>query len=468
VALVPLVLVSMMAAAFLQLAGVMARNQNQALSLKRVFYLCEAGLHEAMSGLYQGRTGNVGTEDAPAYFGDGYFWVEARQPAPGLVQLDSFAFSNGAQAHLSWVVQKIQFNFSAFGFFSSGKLKVKKGSLIDGYDSMAGSYEAQVAAGLTELAGRLATNEGIELEGKPGLWTYVNGSAQPGLGSGVKQTSGVTLTGNTESLDERMFPPEFFVPVHPTKEHLEQKSPVPLVLSSGSRGYDSIQVRKNRELIVRGPATLLVRDLRVENGAKLTFDTREGPVKLFVLHEAKFERGSRLQTSSGTPRDSYLFVGDGLRDGKEGKVVLGEGAKVHTLVFAPQDKVEVKDGAEVFGSIIADELELGERVRLHFDQTLGLQENQYPRNVSWRIVEMGAGPIDPFASHGLDRYALRSPADAHADLWLEIKYRSSAGVAKQEYIGWWNDFDWSVVFELAPHYRAYDSPGGKELIHVHP
>lgn len=467
-ALIPTLLVSMLALAFFELTRIGLSRRQAALDTKRVLYLCEAGLHEAMAGLYIGQTGEVGQADDPVFFGEGLFWVEVSHPAADLVKLDSFAGSRGATAHLSWIVERIQFNYAAYGFFSGEKLKLKPGSFVDGYDSSLGSYQSQVDSGLTLEAGRMASNHSIEIEGKSGEPTVLHGSANPGLGSEVELQGEATMTGGTQSLDEFALPPAFEVPDPPWQPDVVVSSPIPTLLPAGDRRYDEIEVKQGRELILRGPSTIVVKDLDVKKDARITVDTTDGPVVLHVTHHGKFDRGAALVSTADAPRGVTLVIGEGGVDGSGAKLEVDEGGLVQALVLAPHDKVELGEGAELFGAIVAGELHLDESVRLHFDRALGLQEHQYPRHVSWRVVDLGVGPIDPFASAGVAAPALRSPAQAHRDVWLKIKYRTGAGQPKLEYEGWWSSFDWGSVYELAPCYRVYEDDGGAELLHVHP
>ena len=71
--------ISILAASFLRLSSGATRRQAQSVDRKRAFYLAEAGLAEAFSGITFGRSGRVGSTERPAVFGEGLFWVEAEQ-----------------------------------------------------------------------------------------------------------------------------------------------------------------------------------------------------------------------------------------------------------------------------------------------------------------------------------------------------------------------------------------------------
>src|SRR5262245_3205156 len=88
---VAVMVVSILAAGFLQLALSVTRRTNASSDTQQALNLAEAGLAEAYTGLAVARTGNVGSADAPAVFGGGLLWVEATEHDGGLVELESTA-----------------------------------------------------------------------------------------------------------------------------------------------------------------------------------------------------------------------------------------------------------------------------------------------------------------------------------------------------------------------------------------
>ena len=81
--LIVVLVVSTLAASFLQLTSAVTRRQANAVDIKQAFYLAESGLTEAYSGLMQGKTGSVGSQADPAIFGRGLFWVELPKERAG-------------------------------------------------------------------------------------------------------------------------------------------------------------------------------------------------------------------------------------------------------------------------------------------------------------------------------------------------------------------------------------------------
>lgn len=459
-ALVPTLVVCVLSAAFMRAAMLSTRRQQQSQDMRRAFYLAEAGLHEGMAGLFRGSTGIVGSAEAPVVFGEGFFWVEVEPLDDDLLQLESHARSHGGQATLAWVVQRIPFNFSEFGFFAVKDLKVKKGSLVDGYDSSVAPYDAEAAR--EARTGRLVSNEDVELEADAGRPTAVYGSVNHGLEHEVVAEDGVTLAGETASLLEQLVPPAVEFPVYPAAPKVKQKSPVPLVLPQASHHYEKITVEKGRELILRGPTSISVKELVLETGARLTFDTSAGEIELFVLDRLELEKKAQAVTLDGKTARVDLLLERGAH------LEVKDDGVLHGLVYAPEGKVHADKRAELFGSVVARELKLDEGVKLHFDRAIGRQEHVAPRRLTWRIVDLSSGPVNPFLAAGLDPADLRSPSEAHVPTWLEIKYRPAPKAKEITWVGWNEDFDWGLVVELVCYRMYVDDTEKDELLHVHP
>ena len=155
-AMITVLVVATLTAGVLGLNQAVSRRQDQATNTKLAFYMAEAGLAEAYTGLLVGKTGNVGTPEQPAAFGNGLFWVVATDNADDTVELDSTGMAGNGEATLSLVAERGASSVAALGMFSTADISVAPGALVDGYDSSKGSYESQVLGGLAPLGmGRL-------------------------------------------------------------------------------------------------------------------------------------------------------------------------------------------------------------------------------------------------------------------------------------------------------------------------
>ncbi len=136
-ALITVMVVATAGAAFLQYTTSVSQNQAATVENRKAFYVAEAGLAESFRGVRLGRTGNLGSAEAPAAFGDGVVWVESVQMPSGQVRMTSTALVGRGRASLSYVVQPTESNLA---IFSAEEMVIDDVILVDGYNSEDGSY----------------------------------------------------------------------------------------------------------------------------------------------------------------------------------------------------------------------------------------------------------------------------------------------------------------------------------------
>jgi hypothetical protein len=224
-----------------------------------------------------------------------------------------------------------------------------------------------------------------------------------------------------------------------------QGSPYPLVIPAGSVGYESLTVLASSQVVLQGPAEIVLGSLTLEGSAQLSFDTSQGPVRLYVLNGLDLAPGSLLTTSSTNPDDVYLQIpGETATPAR-----LRSSGSFRGVVYAPLADVVLGSGFELFGALVADSLVFEGAARLHFDRNLSklAAEDSLPVMLSWRLIEVGnlhSVSADPFDHLGLDPSTLPVPAGAHADQLLEIHYYDASNVY-HHYEGLESEFDWNVV-----------------------
>lgn len=428
----------------LQLSGVSSSARQESVDRMRSVYLAEAGLAEAYTALAIGKTGDVGSLEDPAVFGDGLFWTEGTDLGDDRVQIDATGRSGRGRAILSLVAEKTQVDLAAMGVFTTAPLLVPKGSLIDGYHSGLGTYEQQAATGLEGTqAGRVASNGTLTIDATESDPTLINGDATYGPASTIDLSSDATVTGEKSRATAATQPPPPVPPDVPILPGVMLDNPVPLVLTSGDYGFSSIEIKTGAELSLSGPLQLVVGNLRIEDDAKLTFDTAGGRVDIFVLQGMESTPDSELGGNTDPTLVSIQVVGDV-------PTKVGSATPLYGVLYAPDARVETVEGFEIFGSIVARELILRKGARMHFDRALleaAEGAGALPRLMTWRIVELATPngtAVSPFDAMGLDATTLSPPAGAHADQQLEITYKDLAG-ATRTYAGWESGFDWSNV-----------------------
>ena len=476
-AIVAVVIVGVVSASFLALSSAITRRNALAIDQERSFYLAEAGLGEAYSGVAFGKSGNVGSKASPAVFGDGLFWVEAEVLDGGAVQLSSTGMCGRGSATLSLVVEMGEIDPASLGVFSLGDLIIEPGTLIDSYDSARGGYKPPPPGQGLGLAkkgdARVRSNGSITVRDAPGQSTTIAGNIAPGPKGSLTLEGSPTITGDTDPSPSEIKIPETKPPKVDMRNGITHDDPLPLMIRSGEFGYESLDVAADSDLILAGPLTLVLDTFHVEPSGSLSFDTTEGPIKIFVNDALAWDVGALV---SNTIEDAGLvsvyFTGK-TDDGEP--VILGGTGAFYGAIIGPEASMQVDSSFELFGAIVAGNLHLAPNARLHFDTFLNLlaEVRIQPSFLSWRL-ETFADPVpgtkfaDPFMKLGVVRNALLSPDQAHADQLLEIKYLNHSGVLVS-YTGMESAFDWTDVDVVVGGYRdgqfaALSGPDGAMLV----
>jgi len=492
--LIAVMTVSILAASFLEVSAAVTNRQVRSVDNKQAFYLAEAGLIEAYVGVQLGRTGNVGTPLEPVVFGEGLFWVEAENLDDGTVELECTAMVGGGRTTLSLVIERGEESQASLGVFSSESLQIQEGSLIDGYDSRSGDYEQQVEEGEAAAAtrtsstptqtqtsktpqtttktssgntvgeevdpdgmsigmGNVGSNGAITIVSDSSAPTYVYGSVTPGPDQEVTQIGSPTVSGTIEPASVAADLPDVQVPEIELATGVDFADGLTHVLQSGSTGLEHLTVAGSSDLVLQGPAEIVLGSLTLSESSSIVFDTTYGPIDLFVTGDLLLGAGTSVSTTGVDPSQVTVSVSG------ESEVQLASTASFYGLWYAPAGTVSITSAFELFGAVVADQLSLGAGVRLHFDTYLSevALELARPMNLSWRIVDFApvagaTGRGDPFKLLGVDPSTLLAPAESHEDQVLDIKYVDNADLF-QRYTGLESAFDWTTVQRLIEGYR---------------
>lgn len=471
--------VATLSAGLLQVGNAVHHRQASSTNVKLAFYTAEAGLAEAYQGLSVGKTGNVGTENLPARLGNGLFWVEATENADGTVTLESTGMIQNGRAVLSLVVEPRLTSVASLGVFADDKLSIQPGMLIDGYDSGATEYEQTLqlqllggglggGLGLGGLGlggeaaapaplGKIGANDDIEVHGSKAAPTVIHGDLTPGPGKSVTTTGKVTINGSTLPAEADVELPSPSLPTCAPSAGVDHAGAVPHVILAGSYQMPFLRAGSGAEVVIQGPATLVLGELSLAGSAGLTFDTASGSIEIFVTELLSLEAGTTVANTTQNAWEVSIQVPEGMSE----PVLLAASGQFYGVIYAPGSDVEVRAPFEVFGSLVGEELIFVGPVKLHFDRHLEelAQELALPRVVSWRILSFSNPPglsqvMDPFTYVGVTPAACPLPADAHEDQMITVKYKLLGGLLTLTYNGLESAFDWGLVGEVVSLVRG--------------
>jgi hypothetical protein len=465
--------VAVLATCLLQLSGSSQRRQLASVDLRRAFYLADAGLAEAYSGVTIGKSGDIGSAAQPAKLGNGVLWVDATDIDDDHVRVESIGMCGRARATLEMTLERGESSVATLGMFAHQPLTVPAGSTIKGYDSSApaaaspgggGGLLGGLLGGLggggaapstpPTVPGRMGSNGKITLNGTAAQPTTVSADLAPGVGQSVVVGRHVTHTGATTPRVASAPLPEVELPFEPTATGVTHTGLTPYVVQSGDVGLQFLSVASGARAIVQGPCHLVVDDLTVASGGTLEFDTDDGAVAVWVGDKLDFVDGSAVVCAGTDPSLVTIQVAS------DTPAHYGASGKLYAVLYAPQAEASLGSQAQVLGALVADELVLASGAKLTFDAHLDEVSSTtvLPTLLSWRILELesavshGEGN-DPFQILGVDPTALLSPALSHADLALHVVYKNLLGTT-MTYDGLESGFDWTKVSEVTQVERA--------------
>src|SRR5262245_36641762 len=234
---IAVVVVSILAAAFLQLSLSITRRLNSSADTVQALNLAEAGLAEAYTGIGVAKTGNVGSIDAPAVFGGGLVWVEATEHPSGMIELESTAMYGTGRATLGLVCEPVARSAASLGFFTLDDLRLNPDVRLDSYDSSQGTYASQVNTplnnqGLPGSNGDISIASGINILGD----VVCGPTGKIDVSAGSVVTGGKTARPDLESL------PPVEVPTIPMGKPIKYVGGAPKVVPPGEAGYPLIDM----------------------------------------------------------------------------------------------------------------------------------------------------------------------------------------------------------------------------------
>jgi hypothetical protein len=452
--LIAVIAIGALSVAALQVSIATTKRQGASADQRQAFYLAEAGLSEAFTGLGIGKTGQVGTEAEPAGYGGGLFWVDAVDLGGNQVQLESTGMWGAGRVTLGLVARGTVESVAGLGIYSDDSLEMNPNVFVDSFDSTLGTYAAQIDAP-SNFQAVLGSNGDLKLASGGG----VRGDVVAGP-SGTIDAGSVPVSGAAYARSEPGVMAPIEVPDVGPLESLTHDDPAPLVIPAGEHGYSLLHLGASTSTLLQGPATLVVGDLTLGPGATLEIDSTNGPVDVFVTGNVDLDSSATVVTSVDDPTGVVFQVASSAG----ASVAFAAESTFYGFLYAPDAVVRLGARFTVYGGIVAKSFELATAGSIHYDVAIERRLRTLPGRIAWRVVDVPDGLAakggDPFEALGVDRAALRSPAEAHADQWIASSYVDISGVS-QSYAGWESGFDWSgvrAVVELVRDGKAVVAP----------
>lgn len=375
---------------------------------EQALFLAEAGIEEALIALGCGGTGEVGSQAAPVFFGEGLFWVEVERPGNDLLLLRSAAMYESGRAAVEQLVFEDYESNRDTTIFSRRPLELSSNVFVDSFDSNSGTYASQVSGGAGGDGAIVESNGGIRIDSA----AEVHGDLHPGNGFGVSQASSADITGSLQPLES----PRTIETVTPPVIASQGNRTLTGVVTYAAGDYAFGTLTIDGHPVIKGPARLVVDRLGLRSNSSLTLDTSTGDIEIYVRQELILASNSSLVTTLESAQHLtlyYLAPAGATAD-------LRSNSSFYGLLIAPEATIRVRSNFEVFGSIQAEQVVIDSNARIHYDRALlGLSVGApvYTK-VAWNrtlfpVRQFSINRRDPFQLVGVDRRDLALPAEAH-------------------------------------------------------
>ena len=352
-------------------------------------FAAETGISEAVFQLNTKNPGIVGSPSQPKVHNGSVYWVTEQDLPGGMKSLVSTGIDNGAGVRVELTVQQDQNSIWVWGAFGDEELKLDSNSHVDSYDSTLGSYASQQTNGSGSGAwakdnGHVGSNGNVSLLQN----SEVRGNAIPGPTSTTTVSGNATVSGSTAPNSGTVSIPTLTMPSFGSLGDYSTGNGNSVTIPSGDHEYDTFAVNKNADLTIVGPAKLVVTNFTLESNSQMWIDATNGPVEIYVWDDFVLNSNTILAPTTYTPADLMVNLNSDNIINPTQNVQLAEvsfesNSQLYATLFAPNAMVDIDSNFELFGAVVAKQVNLNSWSRTHFDEAL-LQVNNQNANAAWK------------------------------------------------------------------------------------
>lgn len=340
-------------------------------------YVAEAGIGEAIYDLSQGGLGSLGRPKQRLDYGGGTYWVETEAIGGGRLSIISTGLEGTAAARIQVVLDLSAGSLYSWGAFGDEGLSMSSNTLVDSYDSGAGSYDDQAVNGngadtYANQEGNVGSNDSVFLDQN----ATVNGDAIPGpTGTTTISGSNAEVTGSISPAPITSDMPAIEVPATPSLGDLLIASNDTYSLPPGDHAFDDLGLGNGGTLLVQGPATVVFHSATMRAGSEVLVDASNGPVQFYVMNDFLMNANTSFGSTTQIPSDVELnLLSDNIINPDAtvdlDTVDFDSNAKFYGTIYAPNAEIVINSNFELFGSLIARAVRLDSWARIHFDEAL--------------------------------------------------------------------------------------------------
>ena len=107
-----------------------------------------------------------------------------------------------------------------------------------------------------------------------------------------------------------------------------------------------------------------------ESGVEGLYQTATGPVTVYVTGELTLRGNGSVMGSSANPSWMLIQMGSGSQATLEQEGSMTGSTDLHGMIYGPQAEIDITGNAEVYGSIIAQSVDVSGNASIHYDEDL--------------------------------------------------------------------------------------------------
>ena len=347
---------------------------------ERAFELAEAALDQASFNL---RTPLDAADDVlTATLPTGTLQVDApvTQLGPNLWQVTTRGTSGQEQRRIEAVFQLIPQSVFQFALFGDQQVNVSGSAITDSYNSSLGPYNGDPNA-----PGYNASHNGdVGTNGTAAGGVTVGGSifvdGQVAVGAGVADPLSVVSGYNPAFITGGTSPPT------DTQDVVAQSStfPMPSVTIPAGLTCSDFTVTGDTTVTLP-PGDYCYRNLTIQGGGTLTTGGAGG-VRVYLTGELVARGNSTVGYAADPSQMQFLMSSSGSAEIEEGTIT--GSTSFYGGLYGPNSTINITGNAEVFGSIVARQVNVSGSAVIHYDERLSASTvvpNVYQRAlISWR------------------------------------------------------------------------------------
>ena len=207
--------------------------------------------------------------------------------------------------------------------------------------------------------------------------TTVYGDVIYGLGYSLNAHPTAYVSGVTvESPDPVELPPIEIPADIATTGNLNSSSDVEW--GPGDIGYSAVEMAGGTTLRIVGPARVSIDSLMMTTGSTLVLDASGGPIDLWCGDDFILESNSTVVTTTNSAADVNLWldaINMDVPPSQAETIQLSSNSEFVGAIYAPNANISLDSNFNIFGGVMAGQLDLSSNGEIHFDDALRYEDD---------------------------------------------------------------------------------------------